>query len=465
MKYYSVVILLAGVYGLAVGEVATCADFFNPFVSSFRSLPSCHPLVVEGDAVGVVTSSDVVKSQGPNQGETCIRFTFVVRNGLGIRRVKVGLWNREIPLTNARFTRKRKFLDSEPATVRVDACLDDIQTEADCCGREEPTLLVAEAKVRMEDGEVATATLSGTHTLTEDPESVDCGSLPPVLFCDPRGDYENGDGFLQCELNVECDNIGGEPEYIGLNRIDPLAGELRVIIAPTVAASSAGALQVSVYESTEAGAISVTASALTVRDRSAISVEVVAGNTLGPGSLSVATFSVPELATMNVAAIAVTTSLVTTPEEARYSMRLGLPGGLAVLEFISFSLLPVIAGEVGPVLPGVQAAASGFGPFEETEIVGRIGSVICGYCQPDDFPPRGEWSSLPIPQTEPLNSDQFAAEEFRLPDTCIFLGAPQKIGAVCGPPGEEGLAEFADVVQGQVVCTCSEPTFNPVDTA
>mmetsp|Transcript_21246 Transcript_21246/g.30876 ORF Transcript_21246/g.30876 Transcript_21246/m.30876 type:complete len:225 (-) Transcript_21246:300-974(-) len=211
MKYGLVVTLFLGICGLAVGEVATCASFFNPLVSSFKSVPSCYVLRVEGEpagiSAGIVSSSDVVKTQGPNKGETCLRFIFVVRDGLGIRRARVGLWNQEIPLSNARFTRKRKFLDTEPTTVRVDACLDDIQTEADCCTGEQTTFLVAEAKVRMENGKVATATLSDKGFIGE----MNCGSgptppPPPNCF---RGNSVNGDEFLQCEFKVDCDDFDG----------------------------------------------------------------------------------------------------------------------------------------------------------------------------------------------------------------------------------------------------------------
>ncbi|KAJ8908604.1 hypothetical protein NDN08_005309 [Rhodosorus marinus] len=430
MKHGLVAILLAGICGLAAGEAATCASLFNPMVSSFRSLPSCYQLVVESEPVGIVTNSDVVKTQGPNKGETCVRFTFVVRNGLGIRRVKVGLWNREIPQTNLRFTRKRKFLDSEPTTVRVDACLDDIQTETDCCTGEETKFLVAEAKVRMENGKVVTATLSRSN-VTGVPETVTCGNVPPVQACDHIPVFENGDGFLQCEFKFECENIGGEPEFIGVNRIDLSGGSIEVVISPSRIISP-GSLQISVYEDpgTAPGAIAISARALTVFDRPAVAVE-----TFNDNSFAIATFLVSELPLLNAVGVALTTSVGTTPRDARFSVR---AEERISLQFIRFASLRVIAA-TGPLFLEAEAEDSKFGPLPDSGIVGRIGSVICGFCRPATFFPIGEWKTLPVPQTQPLNSGQFQAELFRRPGVCIFDGEPGEIGSVCGPQGEQGV--------------------------
>lgn len=434
MKYGLVVILLAGICGLAVGRINTCAVFFNPFVNSFRSVQSCYPLVVEGLPVGIVTNKDVVKTQGPNKGETCVRFTFVVRNGLGIRRAKVGLWNREIPNTNVRFTRKRKFLDSEPTTVRVDACLDDIPAEDNCCREEQTTFLVAEAKVRMENGKVATATLFPTKFIGDSfPGAVTCGNDPQQIACGHGGDYENGDGFIQCELKVECDNIGGEPAFIGINRIDRAAGNIQVVLSPPVQGLLPESLQISVYEDPGASAINIAAEARTVIDRPASALE-----TFGENLYTIATFVVPELVVLNAVAFALTIRTA-IPREARYSVRAGVPGELALQQFLRFSSLPVFA-NTGPLTIGLIAEDSFFGPIPDNSVVGRIGSVICGFCLPADFSPRGEWRTLPIPQTQPLNSDQFDAQLARRRGVCIFEGEVFSIGRVCGPEGEQGVS-------------------------
>uniref|UniRef100_A0A7S0BSI0 Secreted protein n=1 Tax=Rhodosorus marinus TaxID=101924 RepID=A0A7S0BSI0_9RHOD len=208
MKYGLVVILLAGTCAWAVGDRTTCADFFNPIVNEFTSLPSCYPLEVEGEPVGIIKNNDVSKRQGPNKGETCVRFTIIVRDGLGIRRAKVGLWFQvlAIPLSNVRFTRKRKFLDTEPTRVRVDVCLDDIPTGSDCCTGENIIGLVAEAKVRMENGKVATAGL---------PSNIQPGSLESCvseqqLQCGQRANFPSPNTINFCQFQVRCDNSGGE---------------------------------------------------------------------------------------------------------------------------------------------------------------------------------------------------------------------------------------------------------------
>ncbi|KAJ8905627.1 hypothetical protein NDN08_002133 [Rhodosorus marinus] len=469
MKHGLVVILLAGIFGLTVGDDATCATFFNPLVSYYTISPSCYTLEVEDETVGTVSNSDVVKTQGPNKGETCIRFTFVVRNGLGIRRAKLGLWLRDIPLDQARFTRKRKFLDSEPNTVRVDACLDDIQTEGDCCSEESSTpLLVVEAKVRMEDGKVRTARLVGNdgapvRQQVSDPplatSDITCRpqALSPSLLCDRVSD-QDGIPFWACRVALSCLVVGSPPEFGGINRIDKFAGTVQVVIVPAETEFEPGAIELTLYEPMiplRTSGNSIRANANTVVRRPAASVQDF-------GSFSIVTFAVPELAELFI--VAFTVEFAFTPP-LRYSVR-AQEKQRDLVEFISFFTGQVVANS-GPY-KGLQATDSYFGGpleppglLEDVTVVGRIGSVVCGYCFNSNLPPRGEWEVLQSGQPEGLNEGQFSAELARQPGRCIFDAQIGSFGSVCGPPGALGILQYQDIVKGQVVCKCTQPTPPP----
>ncbi|KAJ8908615.1 hypothetical protein NDN08_005320 [Rhodosorus marinus] len=450
MKYGLVVILVAGIFGLAIADVATCASFFNPLVSSLGFSRYCLALEVEGETVGIVSNSDVVKTQGPNMGETCIRFIFIVRAGVGIRRAKLGLWAGDIPNGKARFTRKRKFLDSEPTAVRVDACLDDIRTDRDCCSQQflAPSLLV-EAKVRMEDGKVRTAKLGGPATRMA---GITCLPTQDFISCTSIDD-ENGLEFLACGLEGSCSFIGGQPEFAGINRINRDSSTIQVVFSPAALDLQPEALELTVYEGVPSPSpgSSIPAEARTVIRRQAASVGF-------SDSFSIAVFLVPELSTLNIAAFALE-RVAPNPVPLRYSVR-AVEQPRQLLEFISFASAEVYANS-GPLIVGQPATNSYFGPLLDYAVVGRIGSVICGYCLNSSLPPTGEWRSLQLGQPEGLNEGQFDVELARQPGRCIFDAQIGSFGSVCGPAGEEGILQFQDTVKGQVVCGCTEPTPPP----
>ncbi|KAJ8903120.1 hypothetical protein NDN08_006435 [Rhodosorus marinus] len=445
MKYGLVVILVAGIVGLTVGEASTCADYFNPLVSSFTASHGCYGLEVDGTAVGFVNSSDVVKTQGPNKGEKCFRFTFVVRDGLGIRRAKVGLWLRDIPSDNARFTRKRKFLDSEPTTVRVDACLDDIQTERDCCsGGGGNLLLVGEAKVRMEDGKVRTASLVGNRSPTpvrlqasDSPpasSTISCPDTSPISACDPSAGEDAE--FLTCGLELSCKELGEEPLYVGINRIDIDGGTVQLVASPLRGAQEIlpSQLELTVYEgiptSTEAP---MPAEAKTVIRRPASSLLIEDSS-----SSLFATFSVPELSGLP-SSVAFAVEFV-NPEvvDIRYSVRASLEIQRNLIQFVSFRSSPALMfAATGPLNVGKSAVSSLYGELPSEGVVGRIGSVICGYCIPAYLGNTlGEWVTLEPNQTQGLNEGQFDFSLARLPNRCIFEAEIEMIGSECGPAGE-----------------------------
>ncbi|KAJ8901155.1 hypothetical protein NDN08_007006 [Rhodosorus marinus] len=386
MKYGLVVILLAGIFGLTVADVGTCANFVNPLFSSYTISSSCFPLQVEGETVGSVSNKDVVKTQGPNKGETCTRFTFVVREGLGIRRAKLGLWLGGIPRSNARFTRKRKFLDSEPTTVRVDACLDDIKTDGDCCSEERliPALVV-EAKVRMEDGKVRIAGLSfpiaGDTTCSTAQGSSSCTSIADA----------NGDGFVACTLQASCSSIGEQPEFGGINRINRTGGVVEFVLSPGFSESNPPdfALELTLYEkqpeplpsegiAPEAPTVSHLSEAVPAQSSTVIRRPVVFIRNFD--SFSVAVFNVPELYTLNTPVLAFAVELTDSEFPSRYSVRVeDVEDKRRLLQFISFASTPVFANSPsGPVPVGQIATNSLFGPLLDYPLVGRIGSVICG---------------------------------------------------------------------------------------
>ncbi|KAJ8908618.1 hypothetical protein NDN08_005323 [Rhodosorus marinus] len=458
MKYGLVLILLAGIFGLTVCEVSTCATSYNPLVSSYTSVSTCYELEVDGGRVGIVTTSTVVKTQGPNEHETCVRFTFVVREGVRIRRAKVGLWleSSNVPLDNTRFTRKRKFLDSEPTTVRIDACLDDVRAVGDCCsGGGSAPFVVVEAKVRMEDGKVRTAALvdnrivplrqqiSGPPLATSD---IACAErLLPSSPCIAFSAGSSSIRFEACPVQLSCDFVGGKPEFAGVNRIDLDAGIVQVVISPVAENLASEALELTVYEPSPVPSpgTSIPAYANTVARRPAVAVEAYE-------SFSIAIFLVPELSDLDVVAFALEL-VFTGPIDMRYSVR-AFPQQRELLEFISFSSSQVIANS-GPVEPGQLAADSYFGALPAAGVVGRIGSVICGYCEPL----RGEWEVLQPVQPQGLNDGQFVAALARQLGRCIYDAQIGILESVCGPAGEEGILTKRGVFKGQVVCECTDP--------
>ncbi|KAJ8908617.1 hypothetical protein NDN08_005322 [Rhodosorus marinus] len=460
MRCGLVAILLVGIFGLTSGEVSTCARFFNPLVSSFTSITACYELEVDGETVGVVSNSDVVKTQGPNQGETCIRFTFVVRDGLGIRRAKVGLWNGGgFPRDKTRFTRKRKFLESEPTRVRIDACLDDIRSVADCCtGEGSFPFFVAEAKVRMEDGKVRTAILVDRSVapvrqqVSDNPlaaSEITCEGIPPGKSrCDRISD-QNEIIFWLCTVQLSCSTVGDEPQFAGINRINRATKTVQFVVSPVAWELYPEELELTVYEATPvASRLSIPAQANTVVRRPAESIQHFE-------SFSIATFAVQELNALSVVAFAVE-FVVGGPIDVRFSVR-AVPQTRELLEFIGFADAQVIA-DSGPLSLGQLATNSYFGPLPDAAVVGRIGSVICGYCLNPSLPPRGEWEVLTSGEPEGLNGGQFEAELARQPGRCIFDAQIRDVGSVCGPAGEEGILQVRDTVKGQVVCECTEPT-------
>ncbi|KAJ8909053.1 hypothetical protein NDN08_005750 [Rhodosorus marinus] len=464
-----VLFLLAGIVGLTVGEKTCATSFsatsFNPLVSSFSAETGCFELGVgeEDELVGTVNARNVVKTQGPNQGQPCIRFEFRVRNGLGIRRAKVGLWNKEVPRNQSRFTRKRKFLDNEPSMVRVDACMEHIPTDDTCCSGEEfSPSLVLEAKVRMDDGKVRTASLVPIRAppapVTMRTPNVRRAQRPPdslcltntIRACEVFTDLD-AETFWTCNFTIGCQTVGGVPDFFGFNRFDIDEGKVQVAGLPGVDVAP-NRFELSIYEIPASptppvpGAAYYAAEALTVVRRQAVSGQNREG-------LQTVIFDVPELPEIRAVAFALE-ALVLEQEDTRYAVR--ETARRVLLDFISFSEYRVETNS-GPLELEMSAENSLFGRLPDTGIVGRIGSAICGFCLPLGAEPKGEWSVLPPGKPDDsLNEAQFPPEFARLPGNCIYEARIETIGNGCMEVDFEfpGMLEVEEVVQGQVVCKC-----------
>mmetsp|Transcript_34609 Transcript_34609/g.136496 ORF Transcript_34609/g.136496 Transcript_34609/m.136496 type:complete len:493 (-) Transcript_34609:352-1830(-) len=491
MKSWGVLILLLGFFRLSYGEVKTCADFFNPLLSAITPEQACFDLDVQGDIVGSVQSSGHVKKQGPNSGELCIRFEFSVRDGLGIKRAKVGVWAQGVPLNKSRFTRKRRFAD-EPNMVRVDVCLDDIVSNRDCCmDTKISPALVLEARVRMEDGIVRTAglvpfvsvqpTRLQVRKIARQLENGLCSRISQTdRACDSLSS-EEGKAFWACKMDVTCDFFGGFPRFVGINRVDMEQGRIQAVAEP-VADIDPESLELSIYEIPTAmvtppppgGAYS--AEALTVISRRPATARI------DPGGAMEAEFSVPELIgadgppridTATTVGIAIALHVrVKAQTDNRLAVRAVADSGRTfLLDFVSFGNYAFLATGDGPVENGLVSKDSLFGPLPTSGVVGRIASVICGFCYDEEVPVslrRTEWILTPgrgpvpdFPSPPPLplplyNRYQFSSTRARLPGQCLsfLLETPKavRIGARCADVGTSFRVDR--IIEGQVICTC-----------
>ncbi|KAJ8901008.1 hypothetical protein NDN08_004870 [Rhodosorus marinus] len=481
MKNWVVLILLLGVFGLSCGEVATsCATFFNPQLSVYTPEEECFDLEIRGEIVGSVQSSGHVKRQGPNDEELCIRFEFWVRDGLGIKRARVGLWNKEVPLGKNRFTRKRVFAN-DPSMVRVDVCLDDIPSETDCCMNTMfKPILVLEARVRMEDGIVRTAGLvpvRPTEARLQVPNVARQGgngvcSHESISFraCELFLS-EGGKDFWACRFNVMCDFIGGFPGFSGINRVDIDEGKIQAVGVPFEEGIDLNQLELSIYEiplsqgrpTAPPPGGSFSAEALTVISRNPVRV-------LSTTELMIAEFDVPELKNVNGGFPMIDTTFgfaiaLQLRQQLLLNDRLAVrdlqPVTPLLLDFISFSSYTMKADGGGPVPDGSVAADSLFGPPLTNGIFGRIGSVVCGFCNDPETPPASittEWSSLTSTPFGSLNEGQFPSVAARAPGICLysFNNEPPELVTIDSPCPREQPRFFTDKppIKGQVVCDC-----------